>query len=133
APVYSQEWQAGEVTATNWQTSWPAGAPQAGVYDFQVRVEDWAGRSATVPYTLTLVEPEVGFSLPPQITTTVHAEYIAPPPAVLLTSPEVVTLTAGAIAPDYLASVELYDLDVTDAPLYSEDWPADTVITTTLS
>lgn len=134
-PVYTQSWQAGEVTAADWQTVWltpTEGLSAVGTHQFRLRVEDWGGRVITVPYSLTLETPPSGITLPPHITTTLLAEFLAPPARPALTSADPITLTALAAAPNYLASVEIYDLDDQNAVILSDSWPEGEVVTTTL-
>ncbi|MFZ0547188.1 MAG: LamG-like jellyroll fold domain-containing protein, partial [Candidatus Promineifilaceae bacterium] len=134
-PIYSQTWQAGEVTAETWQTAWLSpteGFSAVGTHQFRLLVQDWAGRSITVPYTLTLETPPSDLVLPPNITTTLYAEFLSPPPGLSLTAPEPITLTAAAVAPNYLAAIEIYDLDDQNAAIFSDSWPEGEAITTTL-
>jgi hypothetical protein len=134
-PIYTQSWQAGEVTAADWQTVWltpTEGLSAVGTHQFRLLVEDWVGRMITVPYSLTLETPPSDITLPPNITTTLLVELPAPPAELSLTSADPITLTALLAAPNYLAAVELYDLDDQNAVIFSDSWAEGEVVTTTV-
>jgi hypothetical protein len=134
-PIFSQTWQTGEVTTTDWQAVWLSpteGLSAIGTHEFRLLVEDWAGRMITVPYSLTLETPPSEIVLPPNITTTLYAEFLSPPPGLSLTAPDPITITVAAVAPNYLASIEIYDLDDQNAVLYSDSWLEGQVVSTTV-
>ncbi|MAT96582.1 MAG: hypothetical protein CL608_05510 [Anaerolineaceae bacterium] len=136
--VYSQTWQMGEVTTVPWEFEWltPAdGETAVGDHQFEIEVVDWADRTTTLPYTLTIeappVDPPGDVILPPTLGT-IHAEITAPANGTVFSTADPVDLTGGAVATSSLSSLELRDLSSGDL-LYSDSWTEDEVFTTTFT
>ncbi len=137
-PVYSQTWAMGDVTTANWQFEWQTpteGETAVGEHQFEIDFVDWADRTTTLPYTLTIeappVDPPGAVILPPTLGT-IHAEITAPANGAVFSTADPIDLTGGAVATSSLSSLELHDLSSGDL-LLSDSWADGEVFTTTFT